>query len=114
MDEQKRQIVQATASRIRLLRKQRDISQEELALRSGINAVYFGQLERGEKCPTVDTLYKISKGLEVPLPELFRFESSYPISENKNERVAALINRIPDERVEQVLKILEDVTNLFE
>ena len=39
---QKQQIMQATADRIRHLRKQKDISQEELALRAGINTVYFG------------------------------------------------------------------------
>lgn len=44
---QKQQIMQATADRIRHLRKQKDISQEELALRAGINTVYYGQIERG-------------------------------------------------------------------
>ena len=39
------------------------------ALRAGINTVYFGQIERGQKCPTVDTLYKIAVGLEIPLPD---------------------------------------------
>ena len=72
---QKQQIMQATADRIRHLRKQKDISQEELALRAGINTVYFGQIERGQKCPTVDTLYKIAVGLEIPLPDLLRFNT---------------------------------------
>lgn len=71
--------------------------------------MYFGQLERGSKCPTVDTLYKISKGLNISLSELLRFEKEIPSEIPRNEK----IERIPDERVEQVIKILEDVTELF-
>ena len=75
----KQQIMQATADRIRHLRKQKEISQEELALRAGINTVYYGQ-----KCPTVDTLYKIAVGLEVPLPDLLRFDTPATDSEDMN------------------------------
>ena len=63
------------------VRKQKEISQEELALRAGINTVYYGQIERGQKCPTVDTLYKIAVGLEVPLPDLLRFDTPATDSE---------------------------------
>ena len=30
----------------------------------------MGRVERGEKYPTIETLYKISKGLKIPLHEL--------------------------------------------
>ena len=56
--------------RIREFRVLRGMSQEALAFASEINPTYLGRLERGEKCPTVDTLYKISLGLKLPLHEL--------------------------------------------
>ena len=56
MDEQKREITMAVGQRIRKLRRIRAISQEEVAFRADLNPAYFGQVERGEKCPTVDTL----------------------------------------------------------
>ena len=114
MDEQKQKITQATAERIRFLRRQKDISQEELALRAGINAVYYGQLERGLKCPTIDTLYKIAKGLEISLSELFRFEAASYSAKNNADRVEQLIKRIPESKVEQVLKIFEEMAGLLD
>lgn len=110
---QKQEIMQATADRIRHLRKQKDISQEELALRAGINTVYYGQIERGQKCPTVDTLYKIAVGLEVPLPDLVRFDVTLPPSENADAYMIQLIKRIPPNKTAQVIKVLEAVADLL-
>lgn len=109
----RQEIMQATADRIRHLRKQRDMSQEELALRAGINTVYFGQIERGQKCPTIDTLYKIAVGLEVPLPDLLRFDAPSTGSANMNAYMAQLIKRIPPNKAAQVIKILEAVVDLL-
>ena len=111
----KQQIMQATADRIRHLRKQKDISQEELALRAGINTVYYGQIERGQKCPTVDTLYKIAVGLEIPLPDLLRFDGQTADSEDVdiNTYMEQLIKRIPPNKVSQVIRILETVVDLL-
>ena len=110
---QKQEIMQATADRIRHLRRQRDISQEELALRSGINTVYYGQIERGQKCPTVDTLYKIAVGLDVPLPDLLRFDDPPTDMEDLNAYVERLIRRIPPNKATQVVKVLETVIDLL-
>jgi len=56
---------------IRELRKQRKLSQEQLALRADLTTSYIGMLERGLKSPTVDTLEKLSSALEVNIAELF-------------------------------------------
>ena len=42
---------------IRKYRLKIDISQENLAMSAGLYPAYLGRLERGEKCPTIDTLY---------------------------------------------------------
>jgi transcriptional regulator with XRE-family HTH domain len=62
------------ARNLRLLRKQKGFTQEELADRAGINRNYVGQIEREEKSPTVDLLEKISKALGVDAIHLFRTE----------------------------------------
>lgn len=113
VDEQKQKVMQATAERIRHLRKQRDFSQEELALRSGINTVYYGQIERGQKCPTVDVLYRIASGLEIPLAELLRFDVSPPNFEDMTAYMEQLVKRVPPSKVPQIVKILEAVTDLL-
>ncbi|WP_028611900.1 helix-turn-helix domain-containing protein [Paenibacillus harenae] len=55
---------------IRQLRKKRGLSQEQLALRAEINASYMGQVERGEKNPTIDVLSKIAFALQTPIEQI--------------------------------------------
>ena len=113
IDEQKKEITEAVAARIKYYRRTRDLSQESLALRANINPAYFGQVERGLKCPTVDTLYKISKALEVPITELLRTDSLPGYTEDQNQRMKNILAHIPASKMEQVFKIMEDVVELL-
>lgn len=63
--------------RIRELRHERGMSQEELGFKSGISAAHLGQIERALKNPTVDTLGKIAAALEVPIIMLFEEREDY-------------------------------------
>lgn len=65
-----RSILVEFGGRVRELRKQRSLSQEALAARSGLHVTYIGQLERGKRNPSLESIEKIAKGLEIPLPEL--------------------------------------------
>jgi len=53
------------ARNLRILRKQKGLSQEELAFQAGINRNYVGQIEREEKSPTIDMIEKLSSSLDV-------------------------------------------------
>jgi transcriptional regulator with XRE-family HTH domain len=59
-------------SRIRQLRKQRKLTQEELGEQTGVNYSYIGQIERGDKTPSLKTLIKIAEGLDVTLGYLIQ------------------------------------------
>ena len=59
-------------SQIAELRKQLNISQEELAERCGVHRTYIGSIERGEKSPTLNTIEKFARGLNVELIDLFK------------------------------------------
>ena len=59
-------------NRIRQLRVKKGLSQEKLAELSELNTSYIGQVERGEKNPSVDTVYRIASALQVDLPDLFK------------------------------------------
>jgi transcriptional regulator with XRE-family HTH domain len=56
---------QIVARNLRVLRKQKGLSQEELAFQAGINRNYVGQIEREEKSPTVDIVEKLASALGV-------------------------------------------------
>jgi XRE family transcriptional regulator, regulator of sulfur utilization len=60
--------------KIKALRKSRNISQEGLAFKSGIDFSYLGKVERGENNPTYLTLCAIAEALDVSLLELFLLE----------------------------------------
>lgn len=103
----------AVAARIKYFRHVRDFSQEDLALRANINPAYFGQVERGLKCPTIDTLYKIARALDVPLPELLRTDALPASSSDSNLRLKELLSRVPEDKLEKVLNVIENIMNLF-
>ena len=61
---------QIVARNLRVLRKQKGLSQEELAFLAGINRNYVGQIEREEKSPTIDVLEKLASAMDIKPEEL--------------------------------------------
>jgi len=51
--------------RIRNLRKEQGLSQEELGARAELHLTYIGAVERGEKNCSITTLVRIARGLNV-------------------------------------------------
>lgn len=58
--------------RIKFLRKQRGMSQEDLALSADINPRYLCELENGKRNPTLKVLNSIAQALKVSLETLFK------------------------------------------
>ena len=56
------------------LRKSAGYSQEQFAFKCDMDRTYIGTIERGEKSPTLNTIYKIACALCVSICELFDFE----------------------------------------
>ncbi len=59
-------------NRIRALRKKRGWSQEEFADMCGIHRGHMGQIERGEKNLSIQTLEKVGKGLGMTVSALLK------------------------------------------
>jgi transcriptional regulator with XRE-family HTH domain len=60
--------------RVRQLRKQKGLSQEEFAHTIKLDRSYFGSVERGERNISIENIFLIAEGLGVPAAELLRFE----------------------------------------
>jgi len=68
--------LKALGERIRELRLQKDMSQEELGFLVGNSGKQIGRIERGENNVTSCMLYQISKILKIELREIFDFKVS--------------------------------------
>jgi transcriptional regulator with XRE-family HTH domain len=57
---------------IRALRKEKGMTQEELADRAGLHFTYISQIERGLKSPSLRSLGQIADALDIPLSTLVK------------------------------------------
>jgi transcriptional regulator with XRE-family HTH domain len=80
--------------RVRELRKQRGLSQERLGDGSSLSGKFIGEVERGEKSITIDSLYKVAVTLEVPLTHLtdVRPGRNVTVPSKEAEQIFALVS----------------------
>jgi transcriptional regulator with XRE-family HTH domain len=57
--------------RLRKLRRNMDLTQEQLAERCGVSADFISQVERGVNSPSFETIQKLAEILEVDASEFF-------------------------------------------
>lgn len=62
--------------RVQILRKRKQLSQEELASRISIDTKSLSRLERGQHYPSLETLDRIRHELDVDLKDFFDFNDS--------------------------------------
>ena len=62
------------AKRLKELRSEKGVSQEELAYRAEITLSQIARIETVKTNPTVSTIFKIARALDVPLSDIFDFE----------------------------------------
>lgn len=63
-------ITQQFGKLVRLERTRRSLSQEELAELADLHRNAIGLIERGERSPSLETIYALAKGLDVPASSL--------------------------------------------
>ena len=66
------EIREVLARNLRLLRKTRGLSQEELASRAGVDRTYVSSLERGIYAAGIDVLDRLARSLEVEAADLLK------------------------------------------
>lgn len=74
-------ISETLGQRIKYYRKQKRLSQEKLSELSDLHPTYIGQLERGEKNASIESIYKISIGLQIPITQLLEKLDEYTTME---------------------------------
>ncbi|MBO9484449.1 helix-turn-helix transcriptional regulator [Salinisphaera sp. G21_0] len=67
-------VQKAFGNRLREIRQEQCLTQEELSHRAGLNRTYIGDIERGEKNITLGSMNKLAKALGIKLRDFFDWE----------------------------------------
>ena len=62
--------------RVRQLRTQENLSQEELSYKTGFHRTYIGMIERGERNISLTNMAVFAKAFRLTIDELIKFENA--------------------------------------
>jgi transcriptional regulator with XRE-family HTH domain len=75
--------------RLRALREEKKFSQGDIEKRTGLLRCYVSRVENGHTVPSVETLEKFARALEVPMYQLFYDGEEPPVLPNLPKRKSA-------------------------
>ena len=96
-------------NRIRLYRQRSKLSQERLALNAGITVSFLGDIERGVKKPSIESLEKLLGALDVTFIEFFDYELEIkPYRDHSAlEKLNLLLRNRENDEVEMVFDVVK-------
>lgn len=71
----KKKILIKFGERVRKIRKEKGLSQEQLSFAADLHRTYIGMIERAEKNITLINIEKIASALEVSINDLMNFNN---------------------------------------
>src|SRR5699024_3011088 len=99
----------ALGARIKNKRLEQNLTQEQLAEKVELSAVYIGQIERGERKMTIDTLVKLANSLNSSIEELLKDSTS----SNVNARLNELINIAKELDTSDIDKVIDVIKAMY-
>jgi transcriptional regulator with XRE-family HTH domain len=73
-------------ARVRTLREDLGYTQRALGRRARLSGKFIGEVERGEKSITIDSLYRVARALKTPLGELTSMNGDHRTSRRMRRR----------------------------
>lgn len=107
-------ISKVVGKRLRNYRKLLGLSQEKLAEKAGVHQTYIGQLERGEKNATIESIEAVADALGVPLETLFEKMSQGEVISDFPSQAYELIQGCPLKKQEKLIGIIKEIMSLQE
>ena len=95
--------------RIKELRKQRNLTQEELSEKLGVFQKQIGNIETGTTFTTMANLAKLAEVFDVDIKDLFEFDHQKPREEMVGE-INDLMAVSSDEKLKTIYRIIKDIT----
>ena len=92
--------------RIRTLRKAAKLTQEGAAEAARLNSKYLGQIERGEKRPSLDAILALAKALQVSPDSFFHFDREENDERVLRRKIEGLLHNCSPQQLQQAYRIL--------
>jgi transcriptional regulator with XRE-family HTH domain len=89
---------------LKLLREERNISQEELAMRARLGRRTIEKYESGSQIPDTQTILKLSTVLDVPASEMLEKESLESHPQGIDQEIEQLISEIGTKKAKLILR----------
>lgn len=100
-----KEMLNAFGERLKLLRKERKLTQEELAANLGVHTSYIGLLERQERVPSLITLDRIAKYFGIKPYDLISSTKKPQKYSFKQKELLYIIEEGTENEIEKLYKI---------
>lgn len=104
--------VKLFGERVKYYRKCKGLSQEKLSELCELHPTYIGQIERGEKNASLDTIMRICKGLEISPENLFE-KLDYKQEDSPAQKAYEVFMQTPPEKQQTLLELLQKAAELI-
>ena len=95
-------------SRIQEIRNQKGLTQDQLSEEVGISSKYLSSIERGKENPTLNTILKLARSLDVKPDEFFtHLEIEDPVK--RKSMIIEMLDEADDDQLKLVYKVLSAV-----
>lgn len=105
------QLGKIVGNNIRQIRKTKNLTQEELAEKSGLQTSYLAGVERGDRNFTISTLEKIILGLEILPDDLFKVDTYSKLE--KNDIILKFTNDLQNKSKDEINLIINITNEIF-
>ena len=102
-------VLDLLGARIKKIRLEKGLSQEELAHLCNTNAAHIGRIERSENNTSLEVVCRIAEGLGITIKALLDFENEpqLPTYDEHTMKAIAYMQSQPDETKEQIVEIIK-------
>lgn len=103
-------VLEGLATQMKFRRKQMGISQEELALQTGLSLSLIRGIERQAANPTLSSLEKIAGAFGISVAELFNFNNELEDTKKITHVMVKELRQLPPEKLRLMLQFIRAAT----
>jgi transcriptional regulator with XRE-family HTH domain len=111
MGDKMKQILRVLGERVRKLRMDMGLTQEDLAEKLNLHGSYVGLIERGQKTPSLETLKKIAEFFGLSISGLLATEEEYSKKDMRTKRIARMLKGKSPKTLDKIQKIIEIISS---